>query len=154
VEFVFVHSYLLVLLSSKNPVFHYNLPLFYTICLFASVCSLPAPVNHSLHLKTTSHLLTHSYFQKLSWPSIPVHRDSLLTLMTTFLFLLGSIGSLFLLKTVSCHFLPADFCVDVTHPTSCSHIQLIHGRQITNGSSLGKIWTLYNSYCIFPKPDL
>jgi hypothetical protein len=73
--------------------------------------------------------------------------------MTTFLFLLGSIGSLFLLKTVSCHFLPADFCIDVTHPTSCPHTQLIHDRQLTNGSSLGKIWTLYNSYCIFPKPD-
>jgi len=156
VEFIFVHSYLLVLLSSKNRGFHYNLPLFCTTCLFASVCSLPAPVNHSLHLKTASPLFLHvlTYFQKFSWPSIPVHRDSLLTLMTTFLFLLGSIVSLFLLKTVSCHFLPADFCVDVTHPTSCSHMQLIRGRQVTNGSSLGKIWTLYNSYCIFPKPYL
>ena len=155
-EFVFAHSYLLVLLSSKNPVFHYNLLLFCTIYLFVSVRSLPAPVNHTLHLKTTSPLFLHvlTYFQKFSCPYIPVHRDSLLTLMTTFLFLLGSIGSLFPLKTVSCHFLPADFCVDVTHPTSCSHMQLIHGRQVTIGNSLGKIWTLYNFYCIFPKPDL
>ena len=81
------------------------------------------------------HILT--YFQKFSWLSVPVHRDSLLTLLTTFLFLLGSIGSLFLLKTVS-----------------CPHMQLIHGRQVTDSSSLGKIRTLYNSYCIFPKPDL
>lgn len=156
VEFIFVHSYLLVLLSSKNPGFHYNLPLFCTICLFASVCSLPAPVNHSLRLQTTSPLFLHvlTYFQKFSWPSVPVHRDSLLPLVTKILFLLRSISSLFLLKTVSYHFLPADFSIDVTHPTSCPHTQLIHGRQVTNGGSLGKIWTLYNSYCILPKPDL
>jgi len=71
----FIHSYPLVLL---NPGFHYNLPLFCTICLFASVCSLPAPVNHSLHLQTTSQLFLHilTYFQKFSWPSVLAHRDS------------------------------------------------------------------------------
>jgi hypothetical protein len=156
VEFIFVHTYLLVLLSSKNPGFYHNLPIFCTICLFASVCALPAPVNYSLHLQTTSPLFLHilTYFQNFSWPSVPVHRDSLLTLLTTFLFLLGSTGSLFLLKTVSCHFLPADFCIAITHPTSCPHMQLIHGREVKDSSSLGKIRTLYNSYCIFPKPDL
>jgi hypothetical protein len=156
VECIFVHSYLLVILSSKNLGFHYNLPLSCTICLFASVCSLPAPVNYSLHLQTTSPLFLCilTYFQKFSWPSVPVYRYSLLTSMATFLFLLGSIGLLFLLKTVSCHFLPADFCIDITHLTSCPHMQLIHCRQVTNGSSLDKIWTQYNSYCIFPKPDL
>lgn len=94
-------------------------------------------MNNSLHLQTTSSLFLHilTYFQKFSWPPVAVHRDSLLTLMTTFLFLLGSIGSLFLLKTVSCRFLPADFCIDVTDQTSCPHMQLICGRQVTNGSS-------------------
>lgn len=58
VEFIFVHSYLFILLSSKNPGFHFNLTLFCTIFLFASVSSLPAPVNHSLHLQATSPLLS------------------------------------------------------------------------------------------------
>jgi hypothetical protein len=61
----------------------------------------------------------------------------LIQLMTTFLCLLDGVGSLRFLTTIGCHLLSAAFCINVDHPISCPHMQLISGRKVTSNSSVG-----------------